>query len=91
MIIGTISAIDKEVPFFIGGSGKAYLRIKMVEVLCDDRMDIINHGFEIGQKVVIINDEKCARRIMRSRQSRHTTAPAQKPVKHGRKRTGLRA
>jgi len=75
MIIGTVSKIDKEIPFFVGGSDKAYLRIALVEVLCDDRMDIINHGFEIGQKVVIVNDEECARRIMLSRQSRHTTAP----------------
>jgi hypothetical protein len=62
MVIGTVSKIDKEAPFFVGGSGKAYLRIALVEVLCDDRMDIINHGFELGQKVVIVNDEECARR-----------------------------
>ena len=84
MIIGTVSKINKEIPYFVGVGDKAYLRIAFVEVLCDDRMDIINHGFELGQKVVIVNDEECARRIMRSRQSRHTTAPC-RPLRKSRK------
>ena len=55
-IKGTITKLVQEVPFYVKHRGVSCLRISMAEILCNNRMDIINHGFDVGQTVRILTN-----------------------------------